>query len=86
LRYISLLLRVFFNAFLDIDENELSNYEAIGKIHNHLDDDRDGEVDVSESDGVSHIAHHYLLILLAIHRFKKWLPLIFLTKIIILPK
>ncbi|XP_031565997.1 stromal interaction molecule 1-like isoform X2 [Actinia tenebrosa] len=35
---------------LKIDESEQSNYEAIGKIHSHLDDDRDGEVDISESD------------------------------------
>lgn len=37
---------------VDIEDYEAANYDAITKIHNHLDDDRNGEVDISESDGV----------------------------------
>lgn len=43
-------------AFLgqgDLLENEKLNFDAITKIHSHLDDDRNGKVDLSESNEVS---------------------------------
>ena len=41
-----------------LDQGELSgseklNFDAVTKIHSHLDDDRNGKVDLKESNGVS---------------------------------
>ena len=37
----------------NLSESDKFNLEAITKIHFHLDDDRNGKVDLSESNGVS---------------------------------
>ena len=49
-----------FIIFADVEEYEVLNYEAIIKIHNHLDDDRNGEVDLSESDEVLKPTNTYM--------------------------
>lgn len=41
-----------------LTENEKLNREAITKIHVHLDDDRNGKVDLSESNEVSVLIYH----------------------------
>ena len=49
----------FFKTYLEAPvplhvkvENEKGNYDAITKIHSHLDDDRNGNVDIDESNEV----------------------------------
>ena len=37
----------------NLSENEKLNFDAVTKIHSHLDDDRNGKVDLSESNEVS---------------------------------
>ena len=49
----------FFKTYLEAPvplhvkvDNEKGNYDAITKIHSHLDDDRNGNVDIDESNEV----------------------------------
>ena len=54
-RPIIILLKFYCDLFINlfVPENEKLNFDAVTKIHSHLDDDRNGKVDLSESNEVS---------------------------------
>ena len=51
--YYKLLISCMILGLQNLSESDKFNLEAITKIHFHLDDDRNGKVDLSESNGVS---------------------------------
>lgn len=52
---IIILLQSYSDFFINlfVPENEKLNFDAVTKIHSHLDDDRNGKVDLTESNEVS---------------------------------